>query len=209
MLRFLARFNVSCTLIGNPRNPLLAILSTVMGNFKTENMTEYLTEERLENVLGQLFPDVTFIRDRQVPDSGLQTRPDYRNDNLKLIVEFDGDQHYRNVQKIKREQEKTDRYTQIGYKVVRIPYFIQISTETVKHLFDLNLQYIQTYPHGFISKTVIMPADFCELGIQKFKADLKRFDYIKVDILNSLKQKVEVLGDKELVLPPSLYDLIK
>jgi very-short-patch-repair endonuclease len=179
-----------------------------MGNAKTKKMTNYLTEERLEMVLGELFPNVTFIRDRQVPNSGLQTRPDYRNDDLKLIVEFDGDQHYRNVQKIKREQEKTDRYSQMGYKVVRIPYFIQISTETITHLFDINLSYNQTYPHGFISKTVIMPADFCEIGIQKFKSDLKRFDYLQADILNSLKQKVEILGDKELVLPPSLYDLI-
>lgn len=171
-------------------------------------MNEYLTEEFLEKVLRQIFPNTTFIRDRQVPKSGLRTRPDFRNDGLNLIVEFDGDQHYRNVSKIKREKKKTDTYTAMGYKVVRIPYFIQISTDTIKHLFDIDLDYEQTYPHGYISDKVILPADYCEIGIQKFLADLNRFDYVKNDIIDSLKKKIDDLVDIELVVPPSLYYLI-
>ena len=167
-------------------------------------MKDYLTEQSLKQVLIQIYPDSTFIHNRQVPESGLRTRPDYRSEDLKLIVEFDGDLHYRSVQKIKREKEKTKAYTSMGYKVVRIPYFVQISTQTIKELLDINFDYEQTFPHGFISETAMLPADFCELGIQKFKDDLSRFNYIRSDIIKSLKHKIDILGDRELVLPPSL-----
>ena len=34
-------------------------------------------------------------------------------------------------------------------------------------------------PRGFIAKTVVMPADFCELGIPRFDADLERFHHVR------------------------------
>jgi len=171
-------------------------------------MTEYLTETILGRELKIIFPDTTFIHDKTVPNSGLKTRPDYRSQELKLIVEFDGDQHYRTVQKIKREEKKSDTYRQMGYKVIRIPYFIQLSTQTIKNLFDKEIDYEQTFPHGFVSDKVIMPADFCEMGIRKFLTDLIQFDYIKGDIVESLKSKVKELDDEELVVPHSLNYLL-
>jgi hypothetical protein len=172
-------------------------------------MTKYLTETILGQELEIIFPKVTFIRDKVVPDSGLQTRPDYRSEELKLIVEFDGDQHYKATQKIKREIQKSETYTQMGYKVVRIPYFVQLSESTIKNLFGIDIKYQQTFPHGFISKTVIMPADFCEMGVLKFQADLESFEYIRNDIIKSLKDKVIELGDQEFVLPNSMNYLFE
>lgn len=167
-------------------------------------MNEYLTEQRLALVLKELFPQNTFIHDRTVPNSGTRRRPDYRCDELMLIVEFDGDKHYKEVAKIKSEQQKDKTYSEMGYRVVRIPYFIQISSETIKYFFDFDLNWNQSYPHGFISENVILPCDYCELGIQKFLNDLNRFDFIKNDIFESLKNKISALKDYELVLPSSI-----
>lgn len=118
---------------------------------------EYLTEESLSNVLREIFPSESFIQDTIVPNSNTKKRPDYRCESLKLIVEFDGDQHYRNVKKIKSELKKDYIYQQMGYTIVRIPYFVQISSLIIEKLFKKNIPYQQTFPHGFISKTVIMP----------------------------------------------------
>jgi hypothetical protein len=111
-------------------------------------------------------------------------------------------------QKIKNEIKKDQIYHQLEYNIVRIPYFVQISTLTIEKLFGKRLNFQQTFPHGFISKTVIMPCDFCELGIVKFKMDLEKFCYVKTEIINSLKMKAIELGNKELVVPPSLEYLL-
>jgi hypothetical protein len=60
------------------------------------------------------------------------------------------------------------------------------------------------YRHGFIDGKACLPSNFCELGVAKFKRDLKKFEYIKKDIILSLKEKSKKLGDKRLVLPLSL-----
>ncbi|HRQ70742.1 MAG TPA: hypothetical protein PLW78_10625 [bacterium] len=174
-----------------------------------ENSNDYLTEETLGEVLKILFPENDFIRDKTVPDSGARSRPDYRNDELMMIVEFDGEKHYRESKKIKSELKKNYVFNLMGYKIIRIPYFVQISEIVIKNLFDIDVEYKQKYPHGFISKNVIFPADYCELGIEKFEEDLDRFSYIRKDIISSLKSKITGIGDIDLVLPNSLRYLLK
>lgn len=66
-------------------------------------------------------------------------RPDYRNEKLKLIVEFDGLQHYTNIENIERDKERTNYYLENGYKVVRIPYFIQLTRTVIKQMFDVDV----------------------------------------------------------------------
>ena len=170
---------------------------------------EYLTEANLSDALKEIFPSEKFVHDKIVVSSGIKSRPDYVFENLKLIVEFDGDQHYRSAKKIKTELKKNNFFQNLGYTVIRIPYFIQISSATIEHLFVKKISYNQIYPHGFISKTVVMPCDFCELGIKKFEKDLERFSYIKNDIIKSLQEKVIELGDLEFVVPSSLEYLLK
>jgi hypothetical protein len=76
---------------------------------------------------------------------------------------FDGDEHYRNTLKIKNDREKDEMARCGGYRVVRIPYWVQLTSETLKHYFHLEAEIIQDFPHGFIS-TKVFPASFCELA---------------------------------------------
>lgn len=169
----------------------------------------YLTEKILGEVLKKLYPNNTFIHDKSVPNSGSRRRPDYRCDELMLIVEFDGLHHYVNAEKILNEEEKTNMYESMGYKVIRVPYFVQITTDTIRHLFGIVFEHEQEYPHGFVDEKCVLPCDFCELGIEKFQKDLLSFDYILDDITHSLKNKVEIKGDIRRVLPKSLEYLVK
>ncbi len=155
-----------------------------------------------------VFPNHEFIHNKKVPNSGINRRPDYRNDELKLIVEFDGYRHYISSSKVLSEDLKTKTYTKMGYKVVRIPYFVQMSNQVIKTLFDVDVDIPQVYPHGFIDSQALLPADYCYLGIMKFIQDLDNFDFIKEEIVASLKNKVKDLQNKFLVLPSPLHHLI-
>lgn len=172
-------------------------------------MIEYLTEYNLGLILNEIFPNNDFVHDKSVPNSlNKRRRPDFRSDKRKLIIEFDGDSHYCKAERIKIDFEKDLEYVQLGYKVFRIPYFVQITTELIKDIFNENIQFKQRYPNGFIDSKAMLPANYCELGIVKFKKDLEWFSYHSDEIITSLKNKVEEMGDIDLVLPPSLRSII-
>lgn len=171
-------------------------------NILTKN---YLTEDKLYEALKIIFK-VDFIRDRQVPESGINKRPDFRNDELKLIVEFDGDRHYSNNKIQKSDILKYKVYTNMGYKVIHIPYFIQLSTSVIKLLFNIDLEWEQQYPHGFIDEKAMLPVDYNYLGVNNFKTDLLKFKEISTDIIDSLKAKIELLGVDN-VLPYGMNDI--
>ena len=51
--------------------------------------------ESLGEILKQIKPTSVFIYDKSVPNSeNKRLRPDYRCEDLKLIIEFDGESHY-------------------------------------------------------------------------------------------------------------------
>ncbi len=172
-------------------------------------MPEYLTEKNLGLILDELYPDNDFIHDKSVPNSkNKRRRPDYRSEERKLIIEFDGDSHYCKAQRIKSDIEKDEDYSSLGYRIFRIPYFVQISTPLLKKIFNENIPFIQRYPNGFIDPKAVLPSDFCELGIQLFKNDLVRFEYLAEEIVESLRNKAKEKNDIELVVPLSLKELI-
>jgi len=157
-------------------------------------VSDYLTEDILEQRLKETYPNYEFIRDKIVPNSGIKNRPDFRNDELKLIYEFDGYSHYSDPKVILSDYKKYEVYKNMGYKIIRYPYFIQPEGSN--------------YKHGFIDKKAMLPAYFCELGIKRFLNDMKcaEFNYARRDVINSLYEKETELKDINLVLPPSLQN---
>ena len=169
------------------------------------NYLMYLTESNLKDYIEQIYPDTEWIHDKRFPEQ--RFRLDYVNHDKKIVIEFDGYQHYTKALAIIRDTRKDRILTSLGYTVIRIPYFIQLDKKTIKVLFGIDCNIQQQYPHGFISNepTLVLPCDFCELGIENFKKDLDRFTCIKEDIIKSLVAKYNKLGDWNIVLPPSLY----
>ena len=97
----------------------------------------------LEEYLQVIFPKTNdWIHDKALGEvNGIRykKRPDYRSETLKIIVEFDGVHHYKNPDLIEKDIENTRLYESFGYKVVRIPYFIQLTNKAVKTLFDVEI----------------------------------------------------------------------
>lgn len=169
----------------------------------------YLDEKKLGQCLAKIFPDYKFIHDNAVPGSGISNRPDYRCEELKLIVEFDGYKHYCEIDTIFKDRLKDEAYTSMGYRIVRIPYFVQLTSDVVKHYFgvdDVDMQI--NFPHGFIAdKGAKLPAEYCSLGIVRFMNELRELIFLRTDIINSLKAKLDKYnGEKSRVFPVDVYE---
>lgn len=149
-----------------------------------------LNRTGLEEYLAVIFPGKEFIHDQAFggDDKRLSRhRPDYRNDELKLIIEFDGLPHYQRPQKIVDDETTTKLYQEAGYKVVRIPYFIQLTKQAVFKLFGVDVQqelFDGTFP-SFNDRC--SPANLCPLGLERMAKEFLNFPEQYATNLESLK----------------------
>jgi hypothetical protein len=166
----------------------------------------YLDEASLGRFLRErLDPDV--VADRAVPGLVQRFRPDYRSERHRLVIEFDGNQHYQRAAHVVGDERRDVVLAAAGYTTVRVPYFVQLTPETIPRLFGnrvTDVSAFKDFPHGFIADQVVFPADFCELGIKRFRLDLIRFVTVAPQIMASLDRAVDRCGDWRLIFPPSL-----
>ena len=135
----------------------------------------------LDDYLKVIFPDVDdWVHDKAIGKSNgisCRKRPDYRSETLKLIIEFDGLQHYTKPSNIVRDTENTSFYESLGYTVVRIPYFIQLTNKAVEELFHISVNeplFDETIP-SLGPKGCNTPAYLCYSGIRRMAKEFRRF----------------------------------
>lgn len=170
------------------------------------NCEEFLTEDKIGDFLKSRHPSKDWIPQYGI---GQRFRVDWFSSNVKTAVEFDGYQHYTSSRQIFNDKRKDKLCAELGLTIVRIPYFVQLCPEVIRLLFGFDCEFEQKYPHGFVSKksTMVFPADFCELGVLRFKDDLKRFSCISDEITGSLKDAIRE-HPAETVLPLSLMGMV-
>lgn len=139
----------------------------------------------LDEYLSIIFPEVNdWVHDKAICKD-CRNRPDYRSEKLKLIIEFDGLPHYQNPDIIIKDKINTEKYQTLGYKVVRIPYFIQLTNKAVKQLFDRDVDF-PLFDVNFPSLNVegrCTPAYLCPLGIERMAKEFKLFpDQLKTNL---------------------------
>ena len=136
----------------------------------------------LEDYLAVIFPDVTdWVHNKGMDDlpKGVKNtrRPDYRSKSKKIIIEFDGLGHYKDPNTILDDEKKDEFYRSIGYKVVRIPYFIQLTNKAVETMFGVVVNeplFNEKIPSmGPEEKNT--PAFLCYAGIRKMAKIFKNF----------------------------------
>ena len=135
----------------------------------------------LDEYLKVIFPNVNdWIHDKSIGEINgekYKIRPDYRSDKLKMIIEFDGLQHYTKPDIIEKDIRNTKLYESAGYKVVRIPYFIQLSRKAVKTLFKIDLG-IDLFDDKISSLGIMgknTPAFLCPAGVERMAKEFKMF----------------------------------
>ena len=160
----------------------------------------------LDEYLQTIFPDTDdWVHDKSIGHVGevhCRKRPDYRSPSLKLIVEFDGLQHYTNPANIRRDQQNTAFYEQLGYRVIRIPYFVQLTNKVVEELFGVHVEE-QLFQEGIPSlgpKSQNTPAFLCYKGIQRMAQEYHRFpEQYLTNITFLKKQDDQYLIDSEIL----------
>lgn len=133
----------------------------------------------MEDYLKVIFPEIPteeWIHNKTIKGYNRKSRPDYRCERLKLIIEFDGVQHYQKPERIKADFENQKFYEEIGYKVVRIPYFIQLSNNVVKSIFGRNIEeplFDESIPSmGIKGKNT--PAYCCYEGLKRMAREFRQ-----------------------------------
>lgn len=137
----------------------------------------------LEEYLIVIFPDVDdWIHDEAVGRHNgkyYRNRPDYRSDKLKIAVEFDGVQHYTSPANIRKDEQSYGLYASLGYRLIRIPYFIQLSKDAVKTIFGVEVEqelFDEQYPSLGV-KGGNTPAFLCHEGIKRMAREFRRFPH--------------------------------
>lgn len=149
----------------------------------------------LEEYLKVIFPDIDdWIHDKPIGTLNQRRsawRPDYRSEKLKMIIEFDGLQHYTNPQNILADKLKTEEYQKAGYRVIRIPYFIQLTNQVVKTIFNVDIT-TPLFDPTVASMSIHWgntPAFLCPAGIKRMAKEFKQFP--EQYIVNSMALKME------------------
>ena len=178
------------------------IMKTANKGWRISGFGEYLTEAKMYFYLKENFQNTNFIYDKPLSDENDLTKnikPDFRYEsinikgkNIKLIIEFDGEQHYTKALEVLKDNKKDQLYKERGYEVIRFPYFIQLTEEIVEYYFGKNMKFDNSYKHGFVDKKAILPSDFCELGIERFMKELNFYNSISSKITTSI---IETLKD--------------
>ena len=134
----------------------------------------------LNEYLKVIFPDVDdWVHDKAlgvtVNNKVCRKRPDYRSEKLKMIVEFDGIQHYTMPDRIKNDVLNTKFYESLGYKVVRIPYFIQLTNKAVKYFFNVDVKepLFNENIHSMDKNDRNTPAFLCGAGVLRMIEEFK------------------------------------
>lgn len=135
----------------------------------------------LEEYLKIIYPDVDdWIHDKPIGKRDgkyFGNRPDYISEKLKIAIEFDGVQHYTSPANIRKDEQSYGLYASLGYKLIRIPYFIQLSKDAVKALFGVEVEqelFDEQYPSLGV-KGGNTPAYLCYEGVKRMAREFRRF----------------------------------
>ena len=200
------------------------IQNELSGTLYKDGLREFgETDNCLNKCLEKLFPNNLFIHDKFLKHNekyvinkfGQKIRPDYVCEELRLIIEFDGESgkngHYTDPFVILKDQINTKILENLCYKVIRIPFYIQLDKLTIKYFFNIEYNqqlYDTASDHGFLHPLITLPSQFCETGIYRF---LNELTYIPketlITIIESLEYRIKYyednlnVYDKSLVIP--------
>lgn len=155
----------------------------------------YLTEATLGTFLHKFFSDNTIVHDKKIPELGF--RPDYYIKEKKLLVEFDGYLHFTSNKIAVSDVKKDIIAEREGYRMIRIPYFAQLSWVNIQSLFSCTPDEVSkfhrgynSYEDGFIDKYAATPGDFSSVGYLRYSKLMESKEFLSDNKGNSLKDRI-------------------
>ena len=156
----------------------------------------------LDTYLKVIFPKTNdWIHDKRVPNCIKNTRPDYRSESLKLIIEFNELNHYTKPNIILKDIEKEKMYKDMVYKVVQIPFFIQLTNQAVEKMFEVIVK--EQLFNGNVPSLLVddscTPAFLCPLGIKRMAEDFLNYPEQYETNMQSMKKEDLLLTSWDLL----------
>jgi hypothetical protein len=119
----------------------------------------------------------------------------------KYLLELNNGRHYANARVMYNDSQKGSTAIENGYVLSRLPYWLQLDTDTLAWLFpqeSFPLHEIETdFPHGFVptDSTILNPSSFCGLGMQRYEREFSELTFTtQISVLASLQYQADVLG---------------
>lgn len=197
----------------NKRRNSLMKKSKVSGIYKIEDgiiyYQGYLTEDLIAEILD--LKKINYSRNKGFIHNK-RFRPDFVLEDQKLVIEFDGPQHFTNSSIAFKDISRDKFFKSCGYDVLRIPYYEQMTPVNLRMVHNPIFGNVRgLYQSGFV-ETEVLPASFCALGVKRFEADLKFHNEEMVfEIMDTLlfKKYLEQLHVKELVPNLKIAKILK
>ncbi len=149
------------------------------------------------------------------------------SDKMKIIWEYEGPDHYENVWKLRRDEERAQYFKKLGYKFLRWPYWLQLTIDVAKHFFGndyttnkylsaIKKVYKVEKPEYVLSpglhSSKNTPANFVAKGVRRFMQELDELPKsAKAQLAEGLRRYIKSVDDKYLVIgeQESFIDLLK
>lgn len=156
-------------------------LSKEQDNYILSHNNLWLTENTLGDKLSILFKNATIQHNKAISINGKKYIPDYmiEYNHKKIIVEFDGFQHYTNGIQVYKDICRKITFNNNDYIFISIPYYYQLTSAIIKYLFKNILDNYDNndlsdgFPCGFIHPKATLPCMYCNSGLERFTRELK------------------------------------
>lgn len=141
-----------------------------------------------------------------------------------VFVEYDGPDHYRDIFKLKRDEERNALFRSEGLRLIRIPFWLQIQKGVAEFLFKVPISEEQErsiaqriYGVEEISKVLFSglydsrytPANFLEKGRARFRSEFETVpEIVRSSFRQTIRAYIKRVSDEDLVVPKDLRDLL-
>ena len=138
------------------------------------------------------------------------------SDKMKIIWEYEGPDHYENVWKLKRDEERAEYFKKIGYKFLRWPYWLQLTKDVAKHYFGNDFsekKYLKAIKEVYkvnkpefvlspgLHESKNTPANYVANGVRRFMKELDELPRsAKAQLAEGLRRYIEAVDDKYLII---------
>jgi hypothetical protein len=155
-----------------------------MDNIKEVNYEGPLSEKILKEILPKIFTNCSIISQHRIKTSKKTFIVDFYIPEINLIIEFNGDRHYRQISTIERDKNLKIHCKKNKIKLANLPYWVQLTDAVaiwafgdllyniyIKDKINLNPK----FSNGFISYKCTFPADFSTDGWDLFYKEYVSF----------------------------------
>ena len=179
-----------------------------------------MTEENLLKVVKIFWPDGNWQTQVRFNYDPCNKRKYYLVDccslEKKIVFEYEGPDHYENVWKLKRDEQRAEYFTHKGYSFLRWPYYCQLTKDVAKHFFkdSFNEQKytdaIKTVYKVTEEKYVLSPgihtskntpANYVARGVRRFFDELNLLPRsVKAQVAETLRRYIQEIDDPYLIV---------